>query len=432
LEQRRKPAVSLAGVRAAVFGSRTETVDIRKFVLNARRALKNNRLDEAVRVAESLLAITSNLGHLELVFKESSQLPALVELIWRERDRALRDLNSITFFLRMCLDCGQKERHFKEFHAWFFDKLPPITFSQFNYIRWVGIKDVDLLRELLLVKYFVRDDGPRMADSAYLKALRSRCIMSSDLSEFLFKKNPDRTRDFATWLNDLTHSHVLNHIISDGLLLPGVLKTEQPQDKALLEKFRKTAASLLGDIDWARAANVFEGVDTSRGLLLCGFHGAYYTLFPIICQRFFPNMYTMHAVAMLSMGSRAVGFRAIKSLLSGNVVFIAPDGPPRAERGSVEMQVFGSAMHIPEGAAVMAYETGSDTAFFSVNRERGKFVPVFISGPRKERGESFVDFRNKWVQFYSAQLEAAFSSDPANVSVGSLRWRDHLLRATRV
>jgi hypothetical protein len=432
VEQRWKPAVSLASVRAAVFGSQSETMDIRKVVVNARRALKNNRLDDAITIAESLLAITSNLGHLEPVFKESSQLPALVELVWRERDRALRDLTSITSFLRMCLDIGQKERRFKEFHSWFFDRLPSITFSQFHYIRWIGVRDLDFHRELLLVKYFVHGNGSEMADSEYLRALRGRCIMSSELGEFLFKKNPDRTRDFSTWLNDLTHSQVLNHIISDAQLLPDVLKGAQPQDKVLLERFRKAAAYLSGNIDWARGAKTFEGIDTSRGLLLCGFHGAYYTLFPIICQRFFPDMYTMHAVAMLSMGSRAVGFRATKSLLSGNVVFIAPDGRPRPETASVEMQVFGSTMHVSEGAAAMAYETGSDTGWFSVIREEGKFVPVFVLGPRKERGESFGDFRNRWAQFYSAQLEAAFSSDPDSVSVGSLRWRDHLLGAARV
>ena len=121
-------------------------------------------------------------------------------------------------------------------------------------------------------------------------------------------------------------------------------------------------------------------------------------------------------------GQRGTAFRALKSLMQKEAVLIAPDGPYLGDSARAEIRVFGFPARVSMTAAFLAFEAKSDTGWCNLVRENGRFVPVYVPGPRPDAGEPFEPFKDRWLSFYATQIERVLSSDPKNLTVPVPHW----------
>jgi hypothetical protein len=92
---------------------------------------------------------------------------------------------------------------------------------------------------------------------------------------------------------------------------------------------------------------------------------------------------------------------------------MASDGPDGKITGT--LNVLGATSPAGEGAAYLAYATNCETGWYTVLRAGDKFTPVIEPGLRKNKGESFPEFKDRFQRFYSAKIEEIFTGDPNNI-----------------
>jgi hypothetical protein len=107
-----------------------------------------------------------------------------------------------------------------------------------------------------------------------------------------------------------------------------------------------------------------------------------------------------------------VGVRAIQD---GNPILIAADARAGTYKSSI--RVLGIDVPMADGAPFIAYETGCDTIWLSVERFEQKFVPTFVPGPARRTGEKFDAFRERWFSFYTDQVNRILTGDPRSLAL---------------
>jgi hypothetical protein len=131
-------------------------------------------------------------------------------------------------------------------------------------------------------------------------------------------------------------------------------------------------------------------------------------------------------------GRRGAAFRAMKALMQKRALLIAPDGPYADDSTSEEIRVFGIPTRVSFSAALFAYEAQCDLGWCSLINENERLVPSYAPGPTRKSGETFARFKDRWLSFYSARLEEAFSSNPKNLALHSSRWVSFALKTKGV
>jgi hypothetical protein len=120
-------------------------------------------------------------------------------------------------------------------------------------------------------------------------------------------------------------------------------------------------------------------------------------------------------------------FNALRVLQEGGTVALAPDGPMGKQ--SIELNVLGTKSPAGDGAAFLAYQSNCATAWCTAIRENDRFVPILEMGPRRESGESFKDFQDRFFRFYVEKIEGVLTGDPNNIALAG-RWTN-VLKETR-
>jgi hypothetical protein len=167
-----------------------------------------------------------------------------------------------------------------------------------------------------------------------------------------------------------------------------------------------------------------------RGLLVLTYHGGFKR---VMVKLFDFTVATGTFLGAGQSGSKRIGagtdsgaalFACLRWLQDGGILAIAPD----ARSGNLDQKavVFGRAMRVGSGAAFIAYEARSPTAFYTVVREGDVFKPLLVAGPRCEPGEKYPAFRERLFKFYSAQIEAILTGYPKNIVLGA-RWVKRLI-----
>jgi lauroyl/myristoyl acyltransferase len=173
-------------------------------------------------------------------------------------------------------------------------------------------------------------------------------------------------------------------------------------------------------VDLPAAAERFETLKSPRGLLLLTFHGA----FVIFARRLFaalaPDGHIMaKSKTVSSDDARGALFAALRKLQDGGALLVAPDGPHGKQTG--KLGVFGKDSPAAEGPAYLAYASGCDIAWYTIVRERERFVPIIEPFPGRKTGEGLTAFRDRLCDFCSSQIETMFSGDPRNIVLRG-RW----------
>jgi hypothetical protein len=433
------PAVSLdLPVQASAFGAHALLPAGQEALLAAtREALREKRTATAAQLAAAILDAGSNLEQLARIFAKAQEIERLVQLIWDRRETSLRSCAPIATFMRLCYAAEGANTRVRALRSWLFDdSTPPPSFTFRDTVR--RLKRIGILQslsrgvahrlflDLFLVKYRGWND---QSFSENIATLARRCEVPQKLAELLYSHSSHRGLDFLKWLHEFKAAQAKYHVLKEARTAKSLLHRANGSEQAFLERF-STSADILSHVGMIRAKRVFDGLDTSRGLVLCTFHGAHLFVLYDLCKKFMSGHYALtqaqirRSGAEESDGRRNVGFRAVKALMDKKAVLIAPDGPYSGESTCEEITVFGIPGQVSFGAAVLAYEARSKTGWISMAYEDERLVPVYVPGPAPQTGETLAQFKVRWLSFYSAQLEAFLSSNPKNLAVDSSRWFD--------
>ena len=125
----------------------------------------------------------------------------------------------------------------------------------------------------------------------------------------------------------------------------------------------------------------------------------------------------------------AAVFAALKGLLTGQNVFLAPDGPFGRSTGSIS--VLGAQCTVADGAAFLAFEAKARVACIRFAFDGRCFSPVLESGPRREGGETFDEYRGRLYSFYQDQITLALTGVPSDLAL-SKGWMERLEKPSRL
>jgi len=160
---------------------------------------------------------------------------------------------------------------------------------------------------------------------------------------------------------------------------------------------------------------------TSAPTLVLGYHGGFGFTRRKLFARLFPEAVVIGATGKYAANDGAFAlFAAREALLEGGLVLIAPDGRFGKESGTIT--VLGAQLPVTDGAPFLAYATNCNVAWFALIRTGDGFTLETVAGPRREHGETFADFRERFYRFYADRLEASLTTDPYNLPV-SKNWK---------
>jgi hypothetical protein len=180
------------------------------------------------------------------------------------------------------------------------------------------------------------------------------------------------------------------------------------------------------------AAKAAQAMVSPRGVLALTFHGGFAALLPHFFVQFLNGGLVVDIKARAkfeSLGANDPGtalFGALRALGEGRSVYVAPDGRFGKPAGCI--QVLGASCPVGDGAAFLAYETGCDTVWYAMRRNRAIFAPVVEPGPSRAQGETFAQFRTRLLGFYRDRIEEHFMGDPRSVALHKA-WRHRFLKA---
>jgi hypothetical protein len=106
-------------------------------------------------------------------------------------------------------------------------------------------------------------------------------------------------------------------------------------------------------------------------------------------------------------------FQAIKVLQKSGVLLMAPDAFAKTQVS--EVHLLGLDVNLADGAPMIAYESRCRTGFYTLLRDGDRFIPVINGGPSARPGEKFRDFKDRWWNFYVAEVENMYRQAPCNI-----------------
>jgi hypothetical protein len=398
------------------------------FLSATKKALSEGRIKAAEESAVMVLMETDGLRLLERVFTEAQKLDLLVKLLWDRRDTALTHLAAVAAYMRMSAAVGNGDEQAR-LRSWLFaDSTAPVRFSHLDFLGWFKGLDKNQQLDLLLIKYRGSNLSSAERFGETIQMLASRCDIPRSLLDFLYRNRDKKEVDYPSWRRDVQWAQALCNFFRDFPVAQSLLPGAEGAEKDFLAAFvQRVNAQNFVNMDKVR--KFFNELDTTNGLLLCTFHGAFSFILNALYHRFMAEHYSIvqmpaggSANSAIRHGDRGAAFRAAKALMQKKAVFMAPDGPHFNEATGADIRIFGSPTRISASAAMLAYETGSDTGWCSLTLSSERLVPVFALGPRRNRGESYECFRDRWLSFYSSQIEAVLASNPRNLSMLSSRW----------
>ncbi|HEX3653032.1 MAG TPA: hypothetical protein VHU18_09445 [Rhizomicrobium sp.] len=226
-------------------------------------------------------------------------------------------------------------------------------------------------------------------------------VLPEPLLDFLYSRTRCRSMSRSEWEREIRVATALDENFTRFCSMPLVKDVGRSVDK----ESRKAVVREL----------------QSAGNLVLGFHGGFGYMRRRLFGRMFPQGIIIGATTRHSAadGAHAL-FAAREALLSGGAALIAPDGRFGKESGLIS--ILGAQLPITDGAPFLAHSTGCSVIWLALVRIGDTFTFKTTSAPRREEGESFSSYRERFYRFYGDQLEEAFTGDPANLPL-ILNWK---------
>lgn len=191
---------------------------------------------------------------------------------------------------------------------------------------------------------------------------------------------------------------------------------------------------MIGMFDPERIDEAVRALSSPRGMVAMTFHAGFSVNVIHFFAAFLKDGLMISPTARTEFGALSAKdpartlIAALRALRDGRSICIAPDGEVGKPRGTI--QLLGAECAVNDGAAFLAYESGCDTALFTMLRNGRLFVPLVVPGPSRAAGETFKAFGKRLMEFYRDRIEEHFLGDPDNLAI-SKEWRRRLKAAVR-
>ncbi|WP_118134653.1 hypothetical protein [Oceanicella sp. SM1341] len=270
------------------------------------------------------------------------------------------------------------------------------------------------------LKYDMLEADPRESFLERARAVMARADPDGRLVTALFPARRNARVHREAWVSRISFACAADHIFQDAIT-SGFISGRNP----VPEYFSRDVYDVT---PLERAREVMAAVPQGRGALFTTFHAGHLTMTRMNFQRIFENGIQIqrsnaaqYARGMISIAEnpRSALFSALRMLEDGTPMLMAPDGHWGDSRLSIS--VLGRTLDIGEGAAFLSYESGCFNAFLTYVYDAGVFVPRLVEGPQKQPGEKYRAYRDRWAQFYAAQIERIFTGRPENIAFRN-RW----------
>jgi len=330
----------------------------------------------------------------------------------------MNDMFIIGHFMRFCSRVGVYGRFGPLLRAWIAsDSTADFTFSQYGHFRHFRKLTDEQERDFADAKY---RRWRNIGTQDFFRATEQFSVfatVSEPITQFLFENRRDKSVSFSQWMGELRSSEMLKHVLAD-------IKTlNRLRNKANGPSCYPEFPDLDRVIDLGRAKFVFEKLDVSKGQLLVTIHDAHLILAKRCLAACVPERHSLglhggrNRIGVGKDGNAHVSaFQAVKVLRARKMLLMVPDARREVQQNS-QVRILGKLRPFADGAPTIAYESDCATGWYTIARSGDGFVPVYEPGPRREPGEPFKGFKERWWAFYSAQVEQLFTGDPRNITL---------------
>ncbi|HEY1706803.1 MAG TPA: hypothetical protein VGG10_00955 [Rhizomicrobium sp.] len=399
-----------------VLAATTEIVDLSQQTQNLTNSLKEGRIAQAQAAFDGLaewpLWLEKHMPFIQRDVEAAGQADALFQLFRKGNPRALTRINLIARAAESGLTCGRRadvlEMMARVQQSCEKERL---RFSAHDQVRTVFPRlDREIVERLSALKFHgIR--VPRETNVfAAAQTLADQIDLDPQVVDYLFTRRRDARLLRSDWERRLRVGFCTGHLIWDRP------KTVNP--KRLLDYNRL--------IDQEACTKALSIVDRSRGALLATFHSSMALMSRSVFNATFANRIVLDGsgtnTQTISMkdDARAGLFLALRAVLGGKAVLMAPDG--RQGQRDHFCIAAGKPVRVAAGAALLAYESGCFSAWYNIVRDGKRFVPVVIEAPKPDKGEDFDSFAQRWLAFYGNQIEILLTGDPRKMSLRGAWW----------
>jgi hypothetical protein len=301
-------------------------------------------------------------------------------------------------------------------------RLPPTRFGISDLLGLHRAGGAPVFVDLARLKYSGATLPIRLDETVPLAArLSSRLTLTTALLERLYSNSRFRELGREEWERRLRTAFCVDHITSDaGQLIPHFTQKKIP-----LEGNR--SLDVLIDLDAAKAA--FAQLKSSQGALFVLLHGGFTGLVISTFRRMKNGVIVGRGAAGRPATPNYIGtdtdprtalFQMMRAIEDGKSVLVAPDALIGTMASS--MQVLGSNVPMADGTPFIAFESGCETVWISMQRKGDFFTPNLVPGPVRSGGEGFKSFKQRRLDFYAGEVEGLLRGDPINLAVRPGRW----------
>lgn len=365
-------------------------------------------------------------------FKRYGLETELASILWDSRIVTLKDVRTAAIFIQLVGADKWDSEYFEPAYSLIRNEgVISNTFCEGDYLSSFSKLSPNAyvyLQHLKYGKFLTAPASGNIFDDARVYA--GAVILDEGISKFLYEHSRVKLGAEEEWLNERKIVYFLEHFYADTHLI-------QLSNKARLDTggLGKCINELIHS---AETKALFDRMRETGPYLVCTFHAGNYLVSQSAYNFHMADHWTIrnrgnaagnHIIVSESRLNSA--FKAIKVLMSGKSLLIAPDSNVEDSRHVSTLNILGKDIAVPDGAARIAYEANAKVGWYTASIEGARYVPVFVEGPQKAAGESFDSFKARFASFYSEQVTATLSSHPRNTILKSF-FRKFLSRTPAV
>ncbi|MGV6802470.1 MAG: hypothetical protein ACWA5L_11165 [bacterium] len=353
----------------------------------------SNGIEVAIKeFTKTPMAISTTLPFLEKIFLSHGQIDTLLHYLLAADSAAWNRVSLLGRIGKLAIEYNLFDFYNKIIQQ----KCSQVSEWKFGQVEYLWNYSLPLLECLFPLKYVgldIKPDAHRLISQAEMIIPRIR--YNEKAFSFLYQNSQYKDLLESEWRHRSKLSFALEHLIAD---------TQMP------------VADLNQLVDPLAVQKIEQEYDPQCGTVLMLSHAGYVQSRYGFFSQAFPDaiFMTNHKVLenRLEVGEDETAslMLAMKALLNGNTIVISPDG--KRGRGESLGSLFGKQITIKDGAALLAYETRSRTAFFTMGRDGGVFIPRLYWGPEVGASESYTSYKQRLAAFYIECLRQHFSGNP--------------------
>jgi len=378
-------------------------------------SLQHRDLPEAFSLARQYLLRPAVLppwaDWFETVFTKAGYLDQVVPLLWDERETLLQDMFALGFFIRLCNKAKRYEEFRSAFGGWVDGRTAGFTIPPYAQLWTFGDLLPEQKADFCKAKYrdFHVNGSPEFFGA--IEKLAEKVVVPPSLAQYLFDLRLNSDISYSQWVHQVRMCQSMNHAWIDSRV------SANQNGGATAGRFVH-CPNIAKLVDGKEVRSLFDTLDAGTGMLLATFHGGYHALafscFAQFCRRGTVMQRGQSPNQISVTASRdTAAFQAIKVLQKSGILLMAADAFAKTQFSKVHL--LGLDVKLADGAPMIAYESRCSTGFYTLLRDGDRFIPVINEGPSAQPGEKFRDFKDRWWNFYVAEVENTYRQAPCNI-----------------